>query len=80
MIEVSDHGVGIKEDQILKLFRIETSFSTYGTQNEEGTGLGLILCKEFVSKHGGEIWVESEPGKGSKFTFTLPLSRTEATS
>ena len=76
IVEVSDNGVGIKEDQILKLFRIETSFSTYGTQNEEGTGLGLILCKEFVSKHDGEIWVESEPGKGSKFTFTLPLHTT----
>jgi len=73
VIEVKDSGVGIKNDQIDKLFRIETSFSTYGTQKEEGTGLGLILCKEFVSKHGGEIWVESEVGKGSRFKFTLPL-------
>jgi signal transduction histidine kinase len=71
-IEVKDSGVGIKKEEIIKLFRIETSFSTHGTQNEEGTGLGLILCKEFVSKHGGEIWAESEVGKGSKFTFTLP--------
>lgn len=72
LIEVKDNGVGIRKDQITKLFRIETSFSTHGTQNEEGTGLGLILCQEFVLKHGGEIWVESEVGKGSSFRFTLP--------
>jgi PAS domain S-box-containing protein len=75
MIEVKDYGVGIGKNQINKLFRIETSFSTHGTQNEEGTGLGLILCKEFVLKHGGEIWVESEVGKGSTFYFTIPYSR-----
>jgi signal transduction histidine kinase len=72
MIEVKDNGVGIRKEQIDKLFRIETSFSTHGTQNEEGTGLGLILCKEFVLKHSGEIWAESEVGKGSRFSFTLP--------
>jgi signal transduction histidine kinase len=79
-IQVSDTGVGISKDQIIKLFRIETSFSTRGTQNEEGTGLGLILCKEFVLKHGGEIWAESEVNKGSKFTFTLPLNTTSNSS
>jgi signal transduction histidine kinase len=72
-IEVKDFGVGIKKETVARLFRIESSFSTPGTQDEEGSGLGLILCKEFVSRHGGEIWVESEFGKGSKFTFTLPL-------
>lgn len=73
MLSISDDGVGINEDVIEKLFRIEESFSTLGTLNEKGTGLGLILCKEFVEKHGGEIWVESQVGKGSKFHFTLPM-------
>ena len=72
VIEVSDFGVGIRKDIIPKLFSIGENVTTNGTQMEEGTGLGLILCKDFVSKHGGEIWAESEIGKGSKFTFTLP--------
>jgi PAS domain S-box-containing protein len=72
MITISDSGVGIKKEAINKLFRIEESISTTGTEGEEGTGLGLLLCKEFVSKHGGSIWVESEPGKGTKFYFTIP--------
>lgn len=71
-VSVADNGIGISRDSIEKLFRIEESYSTKGTNNEEGTGLGLILCKEFVEKHGGKIGVESEPGKGSTFYFTLP--------
>lgn len=71
-ISVSDTGIGIKKENIEKLFKIETSFSTRGTGNEKGSGLGLLLCKEFVEKHGGTILVESEPGKGSKFQFTIP--------
>jgi PAS domain S-box-containing protein len=72
MVTVSDNGVGINTDAMGKLFRIEESYSTKGTQNEQGTGLGLILCKEFIEKHGGEIWAESEVGIGSKFCFTIP--------
>jgi signal transduction histidine kinase len=56
-----------------KLFRIDANLSTRGTENEKGTGLGLFLCKEFIEKHGGKIWVESESGKGSIFKFNLPL-------
>ena len=55
-----------------KIFRIESKYSTKGTEKERGTGLGLVLCKEFIEKHGGSIWAESEVGKGSKFIFTLP--------
>ena len=73
-ITVSDNGVGMDEEAISKLFQLETNKSTYGTENEKGSGLGLILCKEFVEKHGGKIWVESELGKGSEFRFTLPLN------
>lgn len=70
-VSIADSGVGIREEDIPKLFRIDTTFSTKGTQKEAGTGLGLILCKEFVEKHGGKIWVESELDKGSTFKFTL---------
>ncbi len=71
-ISIKDTGVGMNENQTSKLFRIETKYSTTGTANEKGSGLGLILCKEFIEKNGGRIWVESEIDKGSKFTFTLP--------
>lgn len=72
-IAVSDNGVGIDEDTQKKLFNLTTIKSTQGTANEKGTGLGLILCKDFVEKHGGIIWVESILGKGSTFKFKLPL-------
>lgn len=72
IISVKDSGIGIKETDIIKLFRIDISHSTKGTAQEKGSGLGLILCKEFVERHGGKIWVESEFGKGSNFKFTLP--------
>ena len=74
-ISVKDTGIGIAKEDIPKLFRIESKYSTRGTADEKGTGLGLILCKEFVEKHGGKIWVESEEGKGSAFYFTLPLMK-----
>ncbi len=72
LITVSDNGVGISKASLDMLFRIDQNKSTRGTQNESGTGLGLILCKELTEKHGGAIWVESEPGKGSTFTFSIP--------
>ena len=72
-ISIEDNGVGISIEKQKKLFEISENISTKGTEKEIGTGLGLILCKEFVEKHGGNIWVESEMDKGSKFTFTLPL-------
>jgi PAS domain S-box-containing protein len=71
-ISVSDNGVGICPDNLSKLFDISKVLSTSGTEEESGTGLGLLLCKEFVEKHGGQIMVESESGKGSTFSFTLP--------
>jgi len=72
-LSVQDQGVGISQAQQDKLFNIESNESTLGTNKETGTGLGLILCKEFVEKNGGSIWIESEEGKGSIFTFTIPL-------
>jgi len=71
-IVVADNGVGIKAENVCKLFMTDITFSTHGTENERGTGFGLILCKEFVERHGGIITVESIPGKGSQFKFTLP--------
>ena len=71
VVSVQDTGIGIPEIMIGKLFQIDQCYSTPGTNREQGTGLGLILCKEFVEKHGGKIWVESEEGKGSVFFFTL---------
>jgi signal transduction histidine kinase len=73
IISVSDNGIGIMPDKLTKLFDISHRQTTRGTEEESGTGLGLILCKEFVEKHGGKIWVESEVGKGSDFKFTLPI-------
>ncbi len=73
LISVVDNGTGIPKENLDKLFRIDSAHTTVGTNNEKGTGLGLILVKEFITKHGGEIRVESEQGKGSTFIFTLPL-------
>ncbi len=74
-ITISDNGVGINAEDIETIFRIDVKKKkNKGTANEKGTGLGLILCKEFVEKNNGTIRVTSEPGKGSRFTFTLPPS------
>jgi two-component system sensor histidine kinase/response regulator len=77
-ISVSDNGIGIKPNSLSKLFDISQIITTTGTAKETGTGLGLLLCKEFVEKHGGKIWVESEEGKGSDFKFTLPIFTEQA--
>lgn len=78
MVKITDNGVGITKDRINKLFKIAETESTLGTQKEKGTGLGLILCKEFVEKNSGEIWVESKPNMGTTFSFTLPINSIEA--
>jgi predicted ATPase/signal transduction histidine kinase len=70
---IKDSGVGIRPEMVKDLFYIEQFHSTRGTQNETGTGLGLNLCKEFVAKHGGKIWVESQQQLGSSFYFTIPI-------
>jgi len=72
-LEINDTGVGIKEQDIQNLFKIDSNKSTLGTNNETGTGLGLILCKEFVERNGGKIWVESTLKLGSSFIFSVPI-------
>ena len=76
LVTVSDNGIGIEKKELAKLFRIDESYSLPGTHNEKGTGLGLVLCKEFIDKHNGTIWAESEPGKGSRFCFKIPVQPT----
>lgn len=73
VICVTDSGIGIPEERVKKLFRIDEGISTPGTRKERGTGLGLILCKEFIDKHKGKIWAESTVNSGSRFQFSLPL-------
>jgi Signal transduction histidine kinase len=72
VISVSDSGIGMTQETIGKLFRLDANLSTRGTENEKGTGLGLFLCKEFTEKHGGKIVVESESDKGSLFKIDFP--------
>jgi two-component system, sensor histidine kinase and response regulator len=73
-ISISDNGIGIPEEILPKLFKLNGQYSQAGTANEPGTGLGLVLCHEMVEKNGGRIWAESIPGQGTTFIFTLPLS------
>jgi signal transduction histidine kinase/ligand-binding sensor domain-containing protein len=75
IIKVRDNGVGISKDVIPTIFQRGKRHITYGTNNEKGTGLGLLICQDFVLLHKGEIWVESEEGKGSEFSFSLPLEQ-----
>lgn len=71
-LAVKDYGVGIDKQDLEKLFRIDSTFTSLGTKNEKGTGLGLVLCKEFVERHEGKIWAETEKGVGSTFFVSLP--------
>lgn len=73
ILSIKDNGVGISQNDCEKLFKIDSGHTTVGTNNEEGTGLGLILCKEFIDKHNGTIWVESKLNEGSTFSFSIPM-------
>jgi signal transduction histidine kinase len=73
-IEVADNGVGMEKDIVDNLFKMKSFYSTYGTNYEKGSGIGLILCRDFVEKNGGTIRVESIPGQGSRFIFTTPAA------
>ncbi|MCG8700085.1 MAG: HAMP domain-containing histidine kinase [Bacteroidales bacterium] len=74
IFSIKDTGIGIPVEACDNLFRIENNCSTRGTQNEKGTGIGLVLCKEFIDRHHGKIWVESEPNHGSSFSFSIPVT------
>jgi len=76
LISVSDTGIGISDEETQNLFKIDSKVKRKGTNNEDGSGLGLILCHEFVNKHNGQIWVESTQGKGSEFIFSIPVKAT----
>jgi signal transduction histidine kinase len=76
-LSVSDSGVGMAPAAAAKLFRIETHYSTPGTEQERGSGLGLVICKDMVDRSGGRIWVESQPGEGTTMSFTIPLAGEE---
>lgn len=78
IFQVTDNGIGISEENQSRLFDLGQIESTVGTEQEKGTGLGLALCKEFVEKHGGKIWVESNIGVGSSFSFTIPVGFRQA--
>lgn len=69
---IEDNGIGMSSDTLEKLFKLNTNYTSRGTANEKGSGLGLMLCKDFIEKNGGKLWVESKLGEGSKFYFTIP--------
>lgn len=72
IVSVADHGRGIRKEDQPKLLKDATHFTTFGTNSEEGSGLGLLLCRDFVQKNGGELWFESEENVGSVFSFSMP--------
>jgi signal transduction histidine kinase len=71
---VKDNGIGISEENIKNLFKIDVQHSSRGTDDESGSGFGLIICTELIEKHRGRIWVESKLGSGSVFSFTIPIN------
>ena len=73
IVSVKDSGCGIDEENQKKLLHTDTHFSTFGTNNEEGSGLGLLLCQDFIVKNGGKLWFTSKKGEGSTFSFSVPL-------
>ncbi len=75
VVSVQDHGCGIDEEGQQKLLHTDTHYSTFGTNNEEGSGLGLLLCQDFVQKNGGKLWFTSKKGEGSTFSFSIPLKK-----
>ena len=75
VVSVQDHGCGIDEEGQKKLLHTDTHFSTLGTNNEEGSGLGLLLCLDFVMKNGGKLWFVFKKDEGSTFSFSVPLKR-----
>lgn len=75
VVSVQDYGCGISEEGQQKLLHADTHFSTYGTNNEEGSGLGLLLCQDFVLKNNGKLWFTSQEGEGTTFSFSLPLKK-----
>ena len=75
IIKVTDTGIGMSAEDQKKLFKLDEFHSTTGTGGETGTGLGLIVCREFIKKHGGELIVESKTNKGSTFSFDLPVGK-----
>lgn len=75
VVSVQDYGCGISEEGQKKLLHTDTHFSTFGTNNEEGSGLGLLLCKDFVVKNGGKLWFTSKEGEGSIFSFSIPVKK-----
>ena len=75
VVSVQDYGCGISEEGQKKVLHTDTHFSTFGTNNEEGSGLGLLLCKDFVVKNGGKLWFTSKEGEGSIFSFSIPVKK-----
>jgi signal transduction histidine kinase len=71
---IADNGIGISPEAQTKLFKINEHFTTYGTSNEKGTGLGLLLCKDYIEQNGGKLWVESELDKGTKVIFRINMA------